>query len=75
MLKEITKKEFEEKFPNISTYGVSNNSPVYLDNGVILIDTEWNGEIYIETSTKKEYRPIYNQLGEDDFEIVGYEEV
>lgn len=43
MLKEINKAEFEKKIPEISTYGIDMYSPVYLENGVILIDTEWNG--------------------------------
>lgn len=46
MLNEITKKEFEERYPEVSTYGLEAYSPVYLENGVVLIDKEWNGEVY-----------------------------
>lgn len=45
MLNEITKKEFEERYPEVSTYGLEAYSPVYLENGVVLIDKEWNGEV------------------------------
>ena len=31
MLNEITKKEFEERYPEVSTYGLEAYSPVYLD--------------------------------------------
>ena len=72
MIKEITKAEFEKKFPNISTYGLEQYSPVYLENGKICIDKEWNGERYI-LDDKTEIIPVYKQNSEDDFEIIGYE--
>lgn len=31
MLNEITKKEFEERYPEVSTYGLEAYSPVYLE--------------------------------------------
>lgn len=40
MIKEISKKEFTERFPEVSTYGLEKNMPVYLENGTVLIDTE-----------------------------------
>ena len=46
MLHEITKKEFEEKYPEVNTYGLESCGPVYLENGVVLINEEWNGEVY-----------------------------
>lgn len=73
MFKKITKKEFEKRFPHINTYGLQNYLPVYLDNGIILIEIEWNGERY--SGEYGEYRPVYQQVGEDDFEIIGYEKV
>lgn len=73
VLEEITKAEFKQKFPEISTYGLEHNSPVFLENGVILIDTEWNGECYL--SDGKEYRPVYNEIEEDDTEIIGFYEI
>ena len=73
ILEEITKAEFKQKFPEISTYGLDHNSPVFLENGAILIDTEWNGEHYF--SNDKEYAPIYNEIEEDDTEIIGYYEI
>lgn len=57
MLNEITKKEFEERYPEVSTYGLEAYSPVYLENGVVLIDKEWNGEVYTvkDEEGKKEH--------------------
>ena len=37
----------------------------------ILIEREWNGEKYI-LGNGKSYRPVYRQLDEDDYEIIGY---
>lgn len=77
MIREISKKEFEEKFPEISTYGI-NWTQVFLENGVILLDSEWNGEEYIVRGldgSEKVYTPVYSEVDEDEFEIVGYEEI
>lgn len=83
MLKEMNKTDFENKFPRISTYGLEMYSPVYLENGVILINTEWNGEVYTVKNTdgtENVYQPVqkpvsYDEDGEpEDWEIVGYEE-
>ena len=75
MIREMSKKEFEERFPNVSTYGLNLFNVVYLDNGEYLLDTEWNGETYIVLDSGKEYRPVYKKIDEDDFEIIGYEEM
>ena len=32
---------------------------------------KWNGEKYI-LGNGKSYRPVYRQLDEDDYEIIGY---
>lgn len=83
MLNEITKKEFEERYPAISTYGLEAHSPVYLENGVVLIDKEWNGEVYTAKDTEgkeRTYRPVQEpDVLDDDGEVlqwktVGYEE-
>ena len=66
MLKGLTLTEFKEKFPQVSTYGLED--PL---NGEILIEREWNGEKYI-LGNGKSYRPVYRQLDEDDYEIIGY---
>lgn len=71
VFEELTQKEFEERFPEKNTYGLKEYLPVYLENGTILINTEWNGERY--SGEYGEYRPVYLQ-DECDFEIVGYEE-
>lgn len=52
-----------------------------LENGILLFDSDWNGEIYREgfdPKTKKNngryYRPVYKEVDEDEFEIIGFEE-
>ena len=45
MLKELTLTEFKERFPQVSTYGLEDPLNVFLENGEILIEREWNGEI------------------------------
>lgn len=79
MIKEITKKEFDE----VSTYGLEQYSPVYLENGVILIDTEWNGEVYTvkENGKERTFKPIQEAIAFDDdgepeqWETIGFEEI
>ena len=61
---EITKKEFERRFPEVNTYGLEQYSPVYLDCGIVCIDTEWNGERY--EIDGKIVTPVYNE--EDEIE-------
>lgn len=65
MLNEITKKEFEERYPEVSTYGLEAYSPVYLENGAVLIDkgrsqTKWTttAKFYSgkQLATKKSFR-------------------
>ena len=58
MLKELTLAEFKEKFPQVSTYGLEYPLNVFLENGEILIEREWNGEEYILKNCKT-YRPVY----------------
>lgn len=82
MLKEINKAEFEKRFPEISTYGLEMYNPVYLENGVILIDSEWNGEVYIvkdSDGVERTYRPVqepteFDKDGEPmQWETIGYD--
>lgn len=70
-VKGLTLTEFKEKFPQVSTYGLEDPLNVFLENGEILIEREWNGEKYI-LGNGKSYRPVYRQLDEDDYEIIGY---
>ncbi len=83
-MKEITKTEFEKRFPEVSTYGLEQLMPVYLENGVILIDTEWNGEFYTvknQDGSESVYRPVQEPVSYDedgnpeDWETVGYEKL
>lgn len=67
MIKKLTKKEFETKYPKISTYDAKYDPmPVFLENGVILLSGEWNGEVYTESVTGKSYRPVYKNSSEQD---------
>ena len=69
---EISKKEFEKKFPEVNTYGLEQYSPVYLDCGLVCIETEWNGERY-ETNGKI-VMPVYElPYNEEQQEIAYYE--
>ena len=72
ILEEITKEEFERKFPDIPAHDLKTCSPVFLENGVILINSEWNGERYITEG--KEYTPFYKEGEQGDIEIIGYYE-
>ena len=68
---EISKKEFEKKFPKVNTYGLTQYFPVYLDCGLVCIDTEWNGERY-ETNGKIVI-PVYESpYNEEQNEIAYY---
>lgn len=71
VLEEITKSEFEKRFPSVPTRGLLN--PVYLENGVILLQEEWNGEEY-SLENGRSYRPVYRKNGEDDYETIGFYE-
>ena len=71
MLKGLTLTEFKERFSQVSTYGLEDPLNVFLENGEILIEREWNGEKYI-LENGRSYRPVYRQLDEDDYEIIGY---
>lgn len=75
MLKEITIKEFQERFPEISTYGTHWCSEVFLEDGTILWHQDWNGEEYNDTDTGKRHRPVYEEVEDGNFEIIGYEEI
>ena len=74
MLKELTLTEFKERFPQVSTYGLEDPLNVFLENGEILIEREWNGEEYI-LKNGKTYRPVYKPLNEDDYTVIGYVEM
>ena len=71
MLKGLTLTEFKEKFPQVSIYGLEDPLNVFLGNGEILIEREWNGEKYI-LENGRSYRPVYRQLDEDNYTIIGY---
>lgn len=72
IIEEISKKDFEERFPAVSTYGLEQHMPVYLENGIILIESEWNGDTYFTSGGN--FKPVYKENSEDDFETIGFYE-
>lgn len=66
---EVSKSDFEKSNPEISTYGFDFGDSVFLENGVILHEKDWNGEFY--SGDYGTYRPVSQQV-DDDFEVVGY---
>ena len=77
IFEKLGKDQFEREFPDVNVYDLEQYMPVYLDNGVVLIDTEWNGEFYsVDVKGEiKHFVPVYKDNGEDaDFDIVGYYE-
>ena len=83
MINEITRKEFEERFPEVSTYGLEQLMTVYLNNGVILTEYEWNGEVYTvkDNGRERTFKPIQEPISFDDdgepeqWETIGFEEI
>lgn len=67
IIEEISKAEFEKKFPEVSTYGLGQLMPVFLENGTICIDTEWNGERY--STDKGIIVPVYEEIGKMTFRL------
>ena len=82
MIKEIGRQEFEEKFPEVY---VSDAGQVaaYLENGTVLLNSEWNGEVYTvnDENAERRYRPVEKPTETDEdgeavqWDIAGYEEV
>lgn len=73
MLKEITMDEFQKRFPEISTYGTHCMSEVFLEDGTILWEQDWNGEEY--NDGERRFRRVYEETEDGFFEIIGYEEI
>lgn len=81
IVKEMTLRDFKKKFPNVVVMD-KHVTNVYLDNGIFLLNSEWNGECYCADG--KRYYPVdipisyYNdddddESGEpDQYETVGY---
>lgn len=65
----LSEKEFHEKYPG--TYISDPHGCIYLENGTILIDSQWNGECYM-TDGIFDYYPVYKYINENETEIVGY---
>ena len=69
LLSELTVRQFTEAFPDTYTSG---EVAAYLENGVVLLNSEWNGEQYTLENGDR-YRPAYTPADEDgNCEIAGY---
>lgn len=47
-----------------------------LEDGTLLHSSEWNGEVYTvknKDGSETIYFPVYNQIDEDEYEIIGFE--
>lgn len=73
ILEELNIEEFEKRYPHISTYGLDDLMNVFLEDGTILLQDDWNGYEYI--SKGKIYRRVYELINDDDWDIIGYYEV
>lgn len=71
MLKEITRKDFESKYPDIYISDPGQVA-VYLENGTVLLYSEWNGECFIDEDGYH-YEPVTRHIYDDDFVTIGYE--
>lgn len=72
MLKTISYQEYSERYDHVLV-NWERYVDAFLENGDILWETDWNGEIYSNEEIGKKYRPVYKQI--DEFEIIGYEEL
>ncbi len=82
MMKEIGRKEFEKRYPEVYASDAGQVA-AYLENGVVLTESEWNGEVYTvedENGGERRYRPVEEPAETDEdgevvqWDIVGYEE-
>lgn len=69
------------KIKNENVKWVGYQADYELENGILLFDTDWNGEIYTEgfdpkteKSNGRRYSPVYKEVDEEQFEIIGFEE-
>lgn len=73
--KELSRQEFETRYPDVSTYEANFQGAVFLSDGALLLNSEWNGYEYntiAADGTQKSYVPLYLQKDEDNYEIVAY---
>lgn len=64
----------------IKRYGTIEQIDYVLEDGTELFTMDWNGEIYTNglkelKDTNKRYRPIYNKINDDEYEVIGFEEI
>lgn len=82
MIREIGRQEFEKRYPEVY---ISDAGQVaaYLENGIALLNSEWNGESYTinENGGERGYRPVEKPTETDEdgevlqYDVIGYEEV
>lgn len=86
MIKLLTREEFKSKFGSERLLGIKKmNIDYYLDNGVVILESDWNGDNYVVDteylrgeyvkSNERFYIPVceYDEyLG--FYEVIGFEE-
>lgn len=77
ILKEIGRETFNDRFGDCAA-----GEAHHLENGMILWEVDWNGDIYLNSTnchgqdTGYQFRPAYQYDPEtDSFEIIGYKNV
>lgn len=64
------------KVLNIEVYVNYHYFDYELEDGTLLHSSEWNGEIYTVKNldgSETRYLPVYEQVGKDEYEIIGFE--
>ena len=73
--KELSRQEFGTRYPDVSTYEADFQGAVFLSDGALLLNSEWNGYEYntiAADGTQKSYVPLYLQEDEGNYETVAY---
>ncbi len=83
MIENIQKQEFDERFPEHPYAWNCNWTEIFLENGVVLLERDWNGYEY--NNDGEMYRPVYKlsdfsnsddmYSDEAEFDIIGYYQV
>lgn len=75
MIKEISQKEFTERFPH-HIHAYNWNVESFLENGDVLFLEDWNGEFFYtkdENGLEVRYKPVLKEDEDGDYIVEGYE--
>jgi hypothetical protein len=72
IFEEISRKEHREKYSDSPSWNINKSEGIFLDNGDILLYSEWNGEKYFPQGKDYGYKLVYENLGDDDINVIGY---